>query len=224
MKRDNEGREYKRLEGQLDALGEDIEVARRDLERVVTVHFDEYFGGKRLRKPPAGPIPGERVELRDGSAVVIRPVEPADSSLLKEGFERLSAVSRYRRFLFDRPDLTESEAEELTRLDHRDHEALLAVDPETGDGAGLARYVRDAGDKTRAVAAVTVMDAWQGRGLGTELLRRLARRALAAGIEHFDGHMIVGDASAQRMFESVGSLETTQRSAGTLDLTVRLSV
>jgi GNAT superfamily N-acetyltransferase len=225
MKRDDERREFKRLEDQLGALDEDIETARRDLERVITVHFDEYFGGKRLRKPPAGPIPGERVELRDGSAVVVRPVDPADSSLVKEGFEHLSAVSRYRRFLFDRPDLTasEAEAEELTRRDDRDHEALLAVDPETGDGAGLARYVRDPRDSTRAVAAVWVMDAWQGRGLATELMRRLAQRALAAGIEHFEGHMIVGDTSAQRMFESVGSLETTQRAAGTLDVTVRLS-
>jgi GNAT superfamily N-acetyltransferase len=223
MSSDDERREFKRLEGQLDALDEDIETARRDLERVITVHFDEYFGGKRLRKPPDRPIPGERVELRDGSAVVVRPVDPADASLVKEGFERLSAVSRYRRFVFDRPDLTGSEAEELTRLDDRDHQALLAVDPETGDGAGLARYVRDARDSTRAVAAVWVADAWQGRGLATELLGRLAQRALAAGIEHFEGHMIVGDTPAQRMFESVGSLETTQRAAGTLDVTVRLS-
>jgi GNAT superfamily N-acetyltransferase len=228
MKSDDERADFDRLEGQLHALDRDIERARSDLVRATTAHFEEYFQGPHLRKPPDH-VEGEPVRLRDGSTVGIREVQPADASLLQEGFHNLSALARYRRFIFDRPDLTarsdltDAEATELTQLDHRDHEALVAIDPETGDGVGIARYVRDDADPSRAVAAVTVMDSWQGRGLGTELLKRIATRARAVGIDHFDAHLIVGDDDAQRMFEQVGPVETSERSRGTIDLTVSLA-
>jgi GNAT superfamily N-acetyltransferase len=221
MKSDDERAEFKRLEGQLHALDADIERARSDLVRATTAHFEEFFQGPNLRKPPKQ-IEGEPFRLRDGSTVRFREVQPADASLLQEGFHNLSAVSRYRRFLFDRPDLTDEEATELTQLDHRDHEAIVAVDPENGDGAGIARYIRDDVDPSRAVAAVTVIDEWQGRGLGTELVTRIAARARAVGIEHFEAHMIVGDVEAQRMFEHAGPVETSERGRGTLDVTVSL--
>jgi hypothetical protein len=102
MKSDDERTELGRLHGQLDALDADIKMAREDLQRATTAHFEEYFHGPRLRKPDG--IEGEPFRLRDGSTVLIRPVEAADASLLKEGFHNLGAVSRYRRFLFDRPD------------------------------------------------------------------------------------------------------------------------
>jgi GNAT superfamily N-acetyltransferase len=221
MTRDDERAEFKRLHGQLDALDADIERARSDLVRATTAHFEEFFQGPRFRKPP-GQIEGEPFRLRDGSTVRIRQVQAADASLLEEGFHNLSAVSRYRVFLFDRPDLTDAEARELTQVDHRAHEAIIAVDPEHGDGVGIARYIRDDVDSSHAVAAVTVIDEWQGRGLGTELLTRIAARARAVGIEHFEGHMIVGDVEAQRMFEHAGPVETSERSRGTLDVTVSL--
>jgi GNAT superfamily N-acetyltransferase len=220
VKRDDERAEFRRLHGELDALDADIKMARQDLQRATTAHFEEYFQGPRRGKPQ---IAGEPCRLRDGSTVRIRAVEPADSSLLEKGFHNLSALSRYRRFLFDRPELSHAEARELTELDHRAHEAIIALDPARGEGAGIARYVRDERDPARAVVAVTVVDAWQGRGLGTELLKRLTARARAEGIEHFEAHMIVGDDQARRMFESVGRVETSVRSAGTLDVTVNLS-
>jgi GNAT superfamily N-acetyltransferase len=221
MRSDDERAEFRRLHGQLDALDADIQTARSDLVRATTAHFEEFFQGPRPREAPRV-VGGEPFRLRDGSLVVIRRVSPADASLVEEGFAQLSAVSRYRLFLFDRPDLTAEEARDLTQVDHHDQEALGAIDPANGAGVGLARYVRRRGDPTRAVAAVTVVDAWQGRGLGTELLTRLAGHACAAGIERFEAHMIVGDIEAQRMFEHVGPVETSRRSRGTLDVTVRL--
>jgi GNAT superfamily N-acetyltransferase len=221
MRSDDERAELKRLHGELDALDSDIQTARSDLVRATTAHFEEFFQGPHLRKPDSH-VEGEPFDLRNGSSVRIRPIRPADASRLEEGFHNLSAVSRYRRFLFDRPDISEEEARELTQLDDRDHDAIIAVDPAGGAGVGIARFVRDQDDPTRAVAAVTVVDLWQGRGLGTELLARLAARARSVGIEHFEAHMIVGDVEAQRMFEHVGPVETSRRSGGTLDVTVGL--
>jgi hypothetical protein len=41
---------------------------------------------------------GKTVVLRDGSAVLIRPVQSADAPLLADGFGRLSDASRQMRF------------------------------------------------------------------------------------------------------------------------------
>jgi GNAT superfamily N-acetyltransferase len=125
-----------------------------------------------------------RVVLRDGSKVVIRPVGRADAPLLADGFARLSPQSRRLRFLRTKDELTPAELRYFTDVDHHDHEALGALD-HTGGGVGIARYVRDADDPHAAEIAVTVIDDWQGRGLGTELLAQLSGRARAEGIRRF---------------------------------------
>jgi RimJ/RimL family protein N-acetyltransferase len=123
--------------------------------------------------------------LRDGSGVLIRPVRPSDAELLAEGFERLSPESRRLRFLTAKDVLRPAELRYLTDVDHHDHEAIGALDLASGQGAGIARYIRDVKDPRTAEIAVTIVDGWQGRGLGTELVARLAERARAEGIERF---------------------------------------
>ena len=82
------------------------------------------------------------VTLADGARLVIRPIEPTDRDLMAAGFERLSPESRYRRFFSPLPDLTGRQLDYLTRVDHHDHEALVALDADSGDGVAVARFVR----------------------------------------------------------------------------------
>src|SRR5688500_11173201 len=118
--------------------------------------------------------PGQaRIALSDGSAVVVRPIEPADRDTYLAGFERVSPESRYRRFLTPVDHLSTAQVDYMVNVDHRDHEALIAIDEATGDGVGIGRFVRTAGDPEVAEAAVVVIDDWQGRGLGTALARVL---------------------------------------------------
>src|SRR5690349_1593175 len=137
-------------------LHAEAEVARRSRPR-----------SRALRRPLGQPLPrpaeGRPVRLRDGSAVLIRPVRPEDAGLLES-----AAELRY-----------------FTDVDHRDHEALGALDHARGGGVGIARYIRDREDPHAAEIAVTVIDGWQGRGLGTELLARLSERACQEGIRRF---------------------------------------
>jgi GNAT superfamily N-acetyltransferase len=126
-------------------------------------------------------IAGEEARLRDGSRVLIRPIRPDDRELVRAGFERLSPESRYRRFLTPMPTLTDQQLAYLTDVDHDDHEAMIAIDPATADGLGISRFVRDAERPRTAEAAVTVIDEWQGRGLGTALLTALTERARKEG-------------------------------------------
>jgi len=121
----------------------------------------------------------DRLTLRDGTVVHVRPLERADREMLDEAVRGLSDRTRYLRFAAPKPRLTARELDFLVDLDHHDREALLAVDPRTGRGIAVVRYVRDA---TGAVEiAATVADDWQGRGLGGALLALLAERARAEG-------------------------------------------
>jgi RimJ/RimL family protein N-acetyltransferase len=138
----------------------------------------------RPRRAASGPA-GMPAVLRDGSRVLIRPVQSADAPLLADGFARLSATSRWMRFLTPKKELSPAELRFLTDLDHHDHEALGALDHRDGRGVGVARYVRQADDPWGADVAVTIVDEWQGRGLGTELLARLSDRAREENIRRF---------------------------------------
>jgi GNAT superfamily N-acetyltransferase len=83
------------------------------------------------------------------------------------------------------PKLTEGMVRYLTEIDHHDHEAIIALDEQTGEGIGVARYVRDQERPEVAEVAVTVIDDWQGRGLGTLLLEVISARAREEGITTF---------------------------------------
>lgn len=143
-------------------------------------------------------------ELRDGSRVAIRPIEPDDKRALVEGFEHLSDESRYRRFLSATPRLTESQLRYLTEVDHDRHEALIAFAESTGEPVGVARYVRYPDDPSEAEPAVTVVDHWQGRGLGTLLLEALTERARAAGVRRFSAIVLGRNEPMLAMLDQLG--------------------
>jgi GNAT superfamily N-acetyltransferase len=139
------------------------------------------------------------VTLRDGSRVRLDRITPADAPILEQGFARLSEESRRLRFLTAKPKLTQAELDYLTRVDGHDHEALGIIDPDTGNGVGVGRWVRDRTDPARAEVAVTVADDWQGRGMGTLLLERLADRARAEGIRTFTALVAADNVSMQQL-------------------------
>ena len=157
--------------------------------------------GRPLGWPLGRPSGGRPVRLRDGSAVLIRPVRPEDAGLLEDGF----AGPRY-----------------FTGVDHRDHEALGALDHVRGGGVGIARYVRDREDPYAAEIAVTVIDGWQGRGLGTELLARLSERACREGIRRFTAAVAADNAAMTGLLRNLGA-EVVGREFGTLEYEVALA-
>jgi GNAT superfamily N-acetyltransferase len=127
----------------------------------------------------ARPAPPPRI-----AGVRIRPFEPSDAPLLDAVLAGLSTDSRYTRFHGPKPRLTASERRYLAGTDGRDHVALVALD-EAGEAVGIARFVRDRADGASAEVAAEVVDVRQRQGVGTALLARLARRAVAGGISRF---------------------------------------
>jgi RimJ/RimL family protein N-acetyltransferase len=142
----------------------------------------------------------EDVVTGGGLPIRIRPLGPEDKRLLADGFERLSARSRYRRFFTPLDRLSDRDLAYLTEIDHRDHEALAALDPETGQLIGVARYVRS-GEPDQAEVSVVVGDPWQGRGVATTLLEHLTERARAEGVAQFVALVLDDNTEALKLFE-----------------------
>jgi RimJ/RimL family protein N-acetyltransferase len=165
---------------------------------------------------------GTRAVLRDGSAVVIRQVHSSDAPLLADGFARLSAKSRRMRFLRPKDELSPAERRHFTTAGRHDHEALGALEDRTGRGVGVAWYVRHADDPQTAEIGVTVVDAWQGRGLGTELLTQLADRARAEGIQRFTALTAAGNVPVAALLRNAGA-RLVRRGRGTAEYQISLS-
>ena len=170
---------------------------------------------------PRPAVKGRPVALRDGSKVVIRQVHSADAPLLADGFARLSPQSRQMRFLTGKKELSRAELRYFTDVDHRDHEALGALDHADGRGVGIARYIRDAEDPQAAEIAVTIVDDWQGRGLGTELLTRLSRRARSEGIHRFTALVAADNTAMARLLRNM-SASLVGRGPGTVEYEITL--
>ncbi len=150
-----------------------------------------------------------RITLRSGHRVLLRALRPDDGPGLAEAFEQLSETSRYRRFFTTKPHLSEQSLAYFTDVDHHDHEALVAVAPGSGQLVGVARFIRNPHQPDQAEVAVTVIDSWQRRGLGTALLRELAQRATEEGIRHFTAEILAENRPMLTLARRLGHAETT---------------
>jgi RimJ/RimL family protein N-acetyltransferase len=171
---------------------------------------------------PRSAMKGRPIVLRDRSTVLIRQVHSADAPLLADGFARPSARSRQLRFLTEKPELSTAELRYLTDIDHHDHEALGALNHADGRGVGIARYVRDAEDPQAAEIAVTIIDDWQRRGLGTELLTQLSDRARSEGIRRFTALVAADNAAMAGLLRNVRA-DLVRREPGALHYEIILA-
>lgn len=157
--------------------------------------------------------PAGGVRLADGTTVALRPLGPGDGKILSAGFDRLSDRSRYRRFLSPVPRLTSSMLDFLTSVDGINHRAWGALidEPAGPVGAGVIRWVRSRTDPAVADMAVTVIDDYQGQGLGALLQDVAIVDAFACGIERFEGIVLGENIASRRMLARGGA---TLRSEG----------
>ena len=154
--------------------------------------------------------------------IEIRPIEPGDKAALAAAVEQSSDAAVYRRFLNPHGRLTAAELRYLTEVDHRDHEALLAIDPRSGKSVGVARYIRDQQRGDTAEIAVAVLESWQGRGVGKGLLHGLANRARDEGITQFTALMLSNNRPMRRLLADLGTTRLVSSGAGAVELVVDL--
>ncbi len=139
------------------------------------------------------------VVLRDGSSVRIRAARPADEAAILAFLERLSENSRRLRFGSGTTDLPSVARLWAGATECQDCCVLAVLG---ADIVGQASYSRKADD--RAEVGFTVTDSFQGRGLGTLLLKRLAEVADQDGIAVFEADVLADNSKMIEVFNESG--------------------
>ena len=154
---------------------------------------------------PLDPTPRyrpRRVTLRDGRSVTLRGIVEADAAEIVQAFERLSAHTRYLRFMQHKKEVDPAVLHRGVRpVAGREFAFVATVPADDGiDIVGAARYVPTSGadgqggDPDTCEFAITVADGWRGTGLANELLASLARRARHDGYRVIEGSVLAQNA------------------------------
>ena len=156
---------------------------------------------------PAEFIPVD-LPLAGGRRVTLRAVHPQDKDAMQAAIKRLSAESRYARFMTALRELPPQMLERAVNPDQARELQLVAV---CGEGAqqkivGGARYVGSPGSGD-CEFAVTVADEWQGLGLARQLLQSLMQAARARGLERMEGYILASNSRMLGLARRLGFIE-----------------
>jgi GNAT superfamily N-acetyltransferase len=154
-----------------------------------------------------------------GRRLTLRLLEPSDSDLIRQFYWRLSPETIYRRFLGPVVPPADALVRQLTNIDHRHRDALIAID--ALGIAGIARYAAFPGSTVHDLAVV-VADDWQRHGLGGLLTRRLAHIARLRGISRFHATMSGDNHRAQSMVRRMSPRATLTFESGMVEAEIPL--
>ena len=148
--------------------------------------------------------------LKDGTRVTIRPIRPEDEPAMVHFHETLSERSVYYRY-FHLINLEQRTTHErLTRICFIDYDREMALvaerrNPATGESEilGVGRMSKVFG-ANEAEIAVLISDAWQGRGLGKELLSRLLIVGADEKLDRLTADILADNRDVQRLCEKLG--------------------
>jgi RimJ/RimL family protein N-acetyltransferase len=160
--------------------------------------------------------------LRNGRRVEIRALTPEDRPALLAAVDRTSEESLYRRFFSPRRRFTERETAYFVDVDFEKHVALVAVTEENGRPTIVAggRYI--VVEPGKAEVAFVVVDAYQGHGIGSALMRHLAIIAAAAGLQQFTAEVLAENTPMLRVFERSGQNLRSKLESGVLHVDLDL--
>lgn len=160
---------------------------------------------------------GADVVLRGGGTVRIRPARTTDRARVEDYLIGLSPEARRLRFLSTSVDVTEVAATAVN-VEPGDHMTLLALrGGDEGAVIGGAQYFRTSGG--RAEVGVSVADAFQGQGLGSILIGRLAQVAHLSGIGIFVAEVLPENHRMIDVFRESGFAPRIRALPGTIEVT-----
>ena len=164
--------------------------------------------------PPLGVYPAELetyVTLRPGMKILFRPIKPTDEAMMQELFYSLSEDSIYYRFFHRTQVMPHKKVQRFTTIDYQKEMAIVGVVEEYGREKIIAvgRYSLEP-ESNMAEVALLVHDDWQGRGIGTRLLKYLIQIAKGRKISGFKAQILADNRAPLHMAHKTGyTVETT---------------
>jgi acetyltransferase len=145
-----------------------------------------------------------QIQLNDGTDIVIRPIRPEDAEMEAEFVRNLSNEAKYFRFMNALQELSQEMLVRLTQIDYYNEMALIAVRPydKGEEQIGVVRYTTNLDQKSCEFALV-VSDAWQGRGIGYQLMQKLMEIARDRGLERMDGQVLSNNTRMLNLMKSL---------------------
>jgi len=155
--------------------------------------------------------------LKDGRTATLRPATEADRPKLVEFLARLSPQARAFRFFSEIHPETAADLL-LRRTPGEDKVALLVLtgDPERIIASG--EYVQEGPGSTSAEVAFLVEDSFQGKGLGSLLLERLALIGVRRGIRRFHAFTLAENRAMLEVFRASGYTLHSRRESGEVEV------
>jgi acetyltransferase len=134
----------------------------------------------------------KHVTLADGADIFLRPIKPSDDNLVLELFNSFSKETIYFRFFSTLKYMPKDQLEKMTHIDYEKQMAIVALVNEGGRGRMVAvgRYTLENENPDTAEFAIVVQDAYQRRGIGTEVLKHLAHVAKLQGVRIITGYIM----------------------------------
>lgn len=165
----------------------------------------------------------KRHQLRDGSFVEIRALKPDDEAGMLAAIERTGARSLQHRFFAMKRRFSDEERNFFINVDFINHVALVATAQEDRGSiiVGGGRYVVYA--PKCAEMAFVVVDAWQGRGIGSILTRCLIDIAGGAGLHELTAEVLTENSAMLRVFDKYGFKPAVQQDLQTVHLSLKLT-
>ena len=193
-----------------------------EARRLSLIYRDQKFiPGKK------GEYPEELETYRTtkaGFEVLFRPVRISDEPLLKDFFYSLSDKSLYRRFMSPRKDMPHKQLQDYVVIDYTQETVILAVlkSDEKEVIVGLGQYSL-IGTTHYADVAFVVRDAYQNRGIGSELLAYLTYLAKRQGLLGFTAEVLMENVVMLHLFDRMGFAVEKRAEGGVYELRMSFS-
>jgi len=157
------------------------------------------------------PYPAQYItpwKLRDGTAVIIRPIRPEDEPQMISFHQTLSEQSIHFRYFSMLKLETRIAHERLRRICFLDPDREIALVVERRHRSareilGVGRLSKQHG-ANEAEFAIIVSDKWQGHGLGTRLLELLVQIGREEKLARIIAHILPENAAMQRVSRKCG--------------------
>jgi ribosomal protein S18 acetylase RimI-like enzyme len=163
-----------------------------------------------------------REHLRDDRPIAIRALRPDDRAGMLAAIGRTSMQSLQRRFFVPKKGFSDQEMAFFLNIDFESHVAIVAEveEDERPVIAGGGRYI--VVQPGQAEIAFVVVDAYQGQGIGTILMRHLAVLARNARLKELVAEVLPENTAMLKLFKKFGFRTDAKGSPQVVHLTLQL--